>query len=64
LGNLTDQIVAVLLVSLRIAPLLAFAHPFTLLRVPAMVRRRRPAGPGYPWYSLPSGNRAVTFNSK
>lgn len=36
--ELTDQIVAVVLVSLRIAPLLAFAQPFTLLRVPAMVR--------------------------
>lgn len=38
MGDLTDQIVAVLLVSLRIAPLLAFAQPFTLLRVPATVR--------------------------
>lgn len=36
--DLTDQLVAVLLVSLRIAPLLAFAHPFTLLRVPVTVR--------------------------
>lgn len=36
--DFTNQIVAVLLVSLRIAPLLAFAQPFTLLRVPATVR--------------------------
>ncbi|OYY62908.1 flagellar biosynthetic protein FliR [Sphingomonas sp. 28-62-11] len=35
---LTDQLVAVLLVSLRIVPLLAFAQPFTLLRVPVTVR--------------------------
>jgi flagellar biosynthetic protein FliR len=36
--QLTDQAVAALLVSLRIAPALAFAPPFTLLRVPTMVR--------------------------
>lgn len=36
--QLTDQAVAALLVSLRIAPALAFAPPFTLLRVPVMVR--------------------------
>ncbi len=36
--QLTDQAVAALLVSLRIAPALAFAPPFTLLRVPAVVR--------------------------
>lgn len=35
---LTHQIVAVLLVSLRIAPTLAFASPFTLVRIPAVVR--------------------------
>jgi len=38
LEDFTNQIVAVLLVSLRIAPLLAFAQPFTLLRVPVTVR--------------------------
>lgn len=38
MGDLTDQAVAVLLVSLRIAPLLGFAQPFTLLRIPATVR--------------------------
>lgn len=38
MGDLNDQAVATLLVSLRIAPLLAFAQPFTLLRVPALVR--------------------------
>lgn len=38
MDDLTNQIVAVLLVSLRIAPLLAFAQPFTLLRVPVTVR--------------------------
>jgi flagellar biosynthetic protein FliR len=36
--QLTNQAVAALLVSLRIAPALAFAPPFTLLRVPAIVR--------------------------
>lgn len=36
--QLTNQAVAALLVSLRIAPALAFAPPFTLLRVPATVR--------------------------
>lgn len=38
MGDLTAQIVAVLLVSLRIAPMFAFAQPFTLLRIPATVR--------------------------
>lgn len=33
-----NQIAAVLLLSLRIAPTLAFAPPFTLVRMPAMVR--------------------------
>ena len=36
--ELANQAVAALLVSLRIAPAFAFAPPFTLLRVPAMVR--------------------------
>jgi flagellar biosynthetic protein FliR len=36
--ELTGRIVASLLLSLRIAPMLAFAPPFTLVRVPAMVR--------------------------
>jgi len=36
--ELTDKIIAVLLVSLRIAPTLAFAYPFTLVRIPATVR--------------------------
>jgi flagellar biosynthetic protein FliR len=36
--ELTDKAVAILLVSLRIAPTLAFAAPFTLMRVPATVR--------------------------
>lgn len=34
----TDQALATLLMSLRIAPALAFAPPFTLLRVPAPIR--------------------------
>lgn len=38
IASLTDQLVAALLVSLRIAPTFAFAPPFTLLRVPAIVR--------------------------
>lgn len=38
MGDFTDQIVATLLVSLRIAPTLAFAPPFTLLRIPASIR--------------------------
>ncbi|MBL7439220.1 flagellar biosynthetic protein FliR, partial [Escherichia coli] len=38
MGDLTDQAVAVLLLSLRIAPTLSFAQPFTLLRIPAMIR--------------------------
>jgi flagellar biosynthetic protein FliR len=36
--DLSDQAVATLLVSLRIAPMLGFAQPFTLLRVPATIR--------------------------
>ena len=35
---LVGQVVATLLVSLRIAPVVTFAPPFTLLRVPALVR--------------------------
>lgn len=35
---LTDQAVAILLLSLRIVPTFAFAPPFTLLRAPAIVR--------------------------
>lgn len=38
MGDLTHQAIAVLLVALRIAPTLAFAAPFTLMRVPASVR--------------------------
>lgn len=38
MGDFADQVVATLLISLRIAPTLAFAQPFTLLRVPATVR--------------------------
>ena len=34
----TQQILAVLLISLRIAPTFAFAPPFTLLRVPLIIR--------------------------
>jgi flagellar biosynthetic protein FliR len=36
--DLTDQLLATLLLSLRIAPALAFAPPFTMLRAPALVR--------------------------
>ena len=36
--QLTNQAAAALLISLRIAPVFAFAPPFTLLRVPAMIR--------------------------
>lgn len=35
---LTDQALAILLLALRMAPTLAFAPPFTLVRVPALVR--------------------------
>ncbi|WP_010545480.1 flagellar biosynthetic protein FliR [Sphingomonas elodea] len=35
---LTDQAVAILLLSLRIVPMLGFSQPFTLLRIPALVR--------------------------
>lgn len=38
MGDLADQAVATLLISLRIVPTLAFAAPFTLLRVPSVVR--------------------------
>ncbi|RHW18946.1 type III secretion protein [Sphingomonas gilva] len=38
MGDYVDQAIAVLLLSLRIAPTLAFSPPFTLLRVPASVR--------------------------
>ena len=38
MADLVDQLVAILLLSLRIAPTLAFAPPFTLVRVPALVR--------------------------
>jgi flagellar biosynthesis protein FliR len=38
MGDLADQAIATLLISLRIVPTLAFAQPFTLLRVPATVR--------------------------
>ncbi|HEX9932282.1 MAG TPA: hypothetical protein VGB08_05520, partial [Allosphingosinicella sp.] len=36
--DLADQLVATLLLSLRIAPAFAFAPPFTMLRAPALVR--------------------------
>ena len=35
---LVPQAVATLLLSLRIVPTLAFAQPFTLIRIPALVR--------------------------
>lgn len=38
MGDLGDQAIATLLISMRIAPMLAFAQPFTLLRVPVPVR--------------------------
>lgn len=38
MDRLADQAIVVLLVSLRLAPTLAFAPPFTLLRVPSTVR--------------------------
>lgn len=38
MDDFTRQILAILCVSLRIAPALAFAPPFTLVRVPATVR--------------------------
>jgi flagellar biosynthetic protein FliR len=38
MGDLVDQTIAALLLSLRIAPALAFAPPFTLLRIPVLVR--------------------------
>jgi len=36
--ELTDRVAAILLISLRIAPVFAFAPPFTLMRTPASVR--------------------------
>src|SRR4051812_49125332 len=36
--DLTDQAVATLLLTLRVVPVLAFSPPFTLLRIPAIVR--------------------------
>lgn len=36
--DLQLQVLAVLLISLRIAPLLAFSPPFTLLRIPPLIR--------------------------
>lgn len=38
MGGLSESLTAALLVSLRLAPCLAFAQPFTLLRVPVTVR--------------------------
>ncbi|MGQ0661116.1 flagellar biosynthetic protein FliR [Sphingosinicella sp.] len=38
MGSITDQAMAVLMISLRVAPALTFAPPFTLLRVPAPIR--------------------------
>lgn len=38
MGDLTDKALAALLVSLRIAPAIGFAPPFTLLRVPGTIR--------------------------
>ncbi|WP_109807733.1 flagellar biosynthetic protein FliR [Sphingosinithalassobacter portus] len=38
MGDLTAQAVATLLTSLRIAPMLAFGQPFTLLRMPTVAR--------------------------
>lgn len=38
MGELTNEAVAILLVSLRILPTLAFASPFTLTRIPPIVR--------------------------
>lgn len=38
MGELSDLVITALLISLRIAPTLAFAPPFTLLRTPASVR--------------------------
>lgn len=36
--DLTDQAVAILLLTLRVVPVLAFSPPFTLFRIPAIVR--------------------------
>ena len=38
MADLVDRMVACLLLSLRIVPVFAFAQPFTLFRVPAIVR--------------------------
>jgi flagellar biosynthesis protein FliR len=38
MGGWTNSLIAVLLVSLRLAPTLAFAQPFTLIRVPVVIR--------------------------
>lgn len=38
MDDLTDQALAALLLSLRIAPAFAFAPPFTMVRMPAIVR--------------------------
>ncbi|MES1158297.1 MAG: flagellar biosynthetic protein FliR [Terricaulis silvestris] len=34
----TDEVIAVLLIALRIGPTLGFAPPFTLMRIPVLVR--------------------------
>lgn len=38
MGDWVDSLTAALLVSLRLAPVLAFAQPFTLVRIPVTVR--------------------------
>jgi flagellar biosynthesis protein FliR len=38
MAALTDQAVAILLLTLRLLPAIAFAQPFTLFRIPAIVR--------------------------
>lgn len=47
LDGFTDQIVATMLVSLRLAPTFAFAPPFTFLRTPASVRLALILGLGF-----------------
>lgn len=38
MGGMIDSLVAALLVSLRLAPVLAFAQPFSLIRLPVVIR--------------------------
>lgn len=55
-----NQLVAIALLSLRIAPTLAFAPPFTLIRIPALVRMSLAIGVAA-W--MAASNAAATWDS-